>query len=180
MGTTASMTTAQMWSAAASVAAVDLLLAVLLTRWIRPPWQPRLPTALLALGALWFAALFTWAFRTFWDDCYGAVLPGWFRTIAPLVGAGLGSLGWGMWWAARRISDRWCVPVFLSLGALESVPGHLTAIYGRGLLEHCMPVLGVTPVSAMVFGLFEFALYWSVILALAGLVARGSHASRAA
>lgn len=174
------MTTAQMWSVAASVAAIDLLFAVLLTRWIRPPWPLGLPAALLALGTLCFAALFTWAFRTFWDNCYGGVLPGWFRTVAPLVGGVLGSLGWGMWWVARRISDRWCVPVFLSLGALESVPGHINAIYGRGLLSHCVPVLGITPLSAMVFGLFEFALYWSVILAWAGLVARGSDVSRGA
>jgi hypothetical protein len=93
------------------------------------------------------------------------------KPLAPVVGAVLGSLGGIFWWVGRRAA-RGAVPLFLTLGALESVPGHLHGIYGRGLLEHCLPVLGTTPTSALVFGFFEFAFYWSVILAVAAFVAR--------
>lgn len=113
------ITPAQMWSVVAGLAAVDAVLLALLTRWIRPPWPTRLPVALLLTGALFFSALFAWAFRTYWDGCYGAVLPGCFRTFAPFLGAILGALGWCFWWVARKISDRWCVPLFLALGSFE-------------------------------------------------------------
>ncbi len=162
---------AQLWTITAVVAVMDVILAALLTRLVRPPWSPGQSSTLLILGATCFAVLFAWAFRTYWDSCYGAALPAWMRTLAPVVGAVEGAMGWLFWWVARRVS-RATVITFLILGGLESLPGHLHAIYGRGLLEHCLPVLGVTPASALVFGFFEYAFYWSVILLLSSVVAR--------
>jgi len=49
-----------------------------------------------------------------------------------------------------------------------SLPGHLNG-FRMGLLEKCPMLVGVTPVPALVFGMFEFAFYWSVILTLAAL-----------
>jgi len=159
----------QMWAAAGTMAVADVVLAVLLTRRLHPPWPRRLPLGILVVGCLGFAALLTWAFRSYWGSCYAYALPGVFRALAPLIGAILGALGWLLWQLARGARG-WAVPLFLLMGGLESIPGHLNAIYRYRLLERCPLLAGVTPTSALVFGLFEFAFYWSVVLVLAGLI----------
>jgi hypothetical protein len=159
----------QMWSVAGAVALADLALATVLVRRLPPPWSSRLSPRILVVGCLGFAALFTWAFRSYWGSCYGYALPGVFKGLAPFIGATLGALGWFFWRVARR-ARRWAVPLFLLLGGLESLPGHLNAIYRYRLLERCPLLKGVSPSSALVFGLTEFAFYWAVVLALAALV----------
>jgi hypothetical protein len=166
------VTTAQMWSTTGVVAAVDLVFAALLTLRLRPPWPSGLPRTLLAVGAVFFAGLFTWGFWSFWDSCYSVALPAAMKYFAPLVSAVIGSLGWVFWWLARRPGEGLAVPVFLLLGALESIPGHLNAIYRFDLLERCPLIQGISPASALVFGIFEFGFYWSVVLTLSSLVAR--------
>jgi hypothetical protein len=37
------------------------------------------------------------------------------------------------------------------------------------MLERCAMLVGVTPTSALVFGIFEFIFYWSLVLGLAAL-----------
>jgi hypothetical protein len=165
------ITTAQMWMAAGVTAVVDIALVVLLTRWLRPPWRRRLPLALLGVGTVCFSALFSGVLWHYWDSCYALALPRYMKTFAPLVGAALGAMGWLFWWIARRLTG-WAVPLFLALGGLESLPGHLNGIYRFGLLDRCPLVQGVSPSSALVFGIFEFGFYWSVFLALSALVAR--------
>ena len=159
---------AQMWAAAGVVALADLSLAILLTRRLHPPWSSRLPLGILVVGCLGFAALFTWAFRSYWGSCYGYALPGVFRALAPFIGAVLGALGW-LFWRLARGARGWAVPFFLLLGGLESIPGHLNAIYRYRLLDRCPMLQEVTPTSALTFGFFEFAFYWAVVLALAAL-----------
>lgn len=165
------ITSAQMWEVTGVVAVVDIVLGVLLSRMIRPPWPPKLSPTLLILGTCGFAVLFGWAFWTYWSSCYAAALPPWVKPLAPLLGATEGALGWVFWGIARKAS-RGAVALFLVLGGLESLPGHLHAVYGRRLLEHCLPVLGVSPASALVLAFFEYAFYWSVILLLSTVVAR--------
>jgi hypothetical protein len=116
---------------------------------------------------VYFTGLYAWAAWTFWDSCYGAVLPPWGRAAAPAVGSTYGALGWVFWWIARRaLPERPVVP-FLALAALQSLPGHLYAIYGRGLLEGCQVIRGISAASALTFGLFEFATYWAVLVLIA-------------
>lgn len=160
------VTTGQMWVVTGLTALIDLAAAAFLWRRVRPPWRARLGLRIGVTGALFFALLYGWAAWTYWDACYGRVLPDWVRWAAPAWGLVEGGLGSLFWWAARRVTPTRPVPVFLALGAAESVPGHLHGIYRRGLLESCGPVLGISPPSALVFGLVEFALYWSIILAL--------------
>jgi hypothetical protein len=163
------VSSAQMWAAAGVVGLVDLALAAVLTRRLHPPWSSRLSLGILVVGCVGFSALFTWAFRSYWSSCYGYALPGAFRALAPLIGAILGALGW-LFWRLARGARRWAVPLFLLLGGLESTPGHLNAIYRYRLLDRCPLLHGVSPISALVFGLFEFALYWAVVLGVAGLI----------
>ena len=165
------VTTHLIWSVTGVLAAIDLAFAAVLSLRLRAPWSPRLPPVLLTVGTLSFAALFTWAFRSYWDSCYAAALPAAMKSLAPLLGAVLGALGWMFWWLARR-PGRGAVPLFLLLGALESVPGHLNAIYRFDLLERCPLIQGISPASALVFGIFEFGFYWSVVLTASNVVAR--------
>lgn len=156
-----------MWTATLVAAAIALVLGYVASRRVRSAFPPGLPTALPLVGIVWFTFLYAWAAWTFWDTCYGAVVPAWGRIAAPFVGVVDGALGWVFWWIARRVSpDRPVVP-FLVLGGLLSLPGHLHGIYSWGLLERCSLIRGITPSSALVFGLFEFAVYWSVVLLIA-------------
>ncbi|NJD19184.1 MAG: hypothetical protein FIA95_07890 [Gemmatimonadetes bacterium] len=161
------VTTDQMWTATLIAGTLVLVLASFASVRVRAPFPPRLSPALLVAGVVWFTALYAWAAWTFWDTCYGAILPAWARTAAPFVGAVDGFVGWGFWWIARRVSPHRPVAPFLLLGALLSLPGHVHGIYGRGLLDRCAVVQGITPASALVFGLFEFAFYWALVLLVA-------------
>jgi hypothetical protein len=51
-----------------------------------------------------------------------------------------GWAAWAFWWLARRLYSLRPVVLFLVLGGLLSVPGHLYDIYGRGLIEGCAVV----------------------------------------
>lgn len=168
----AAVTTSQMWGATLVAALVLTSLSVPAWRRVRPPTPRKLPTMLLLLGVVWFGSLYTWAAWTFWGNCYGNVLPPVARWLATVVGVVYGAMGWLFWWVASRTSPRRPLPVFLVLAALQSLPGHLHGIYGRGLLEGCAPVRGISPSAALVFGLFEFAVYWAVVLLVAYAVAR--------
>jgi hypothetical protein len=165
------VTSAQMWATAAAVATVDLALAAVLTHRLRPPWRPRFAPTLLCVGIVGFATLFSWAFWAYWDSCYGFALPAAAKPFAPLVGMGIGASGW-IFWRVARWTGRWAVPVFVALGGLESLPGHLNAIYRFDLLERCPLIQGVSPASALVFGIFEFGFYWSMVLTVSSLVTR--------
>lgn len=165
------VTTHQMWMATLVAAGAAGALGLLAWHRVRPPFASRLPHILLAGGMAYFTALYAWAAWSFWDTCYGAVLPPWARVAAPFVGTAYGAMGWVFWWVARRASpDRPVVP-FLALAALQSLPGHLNGIYAHGLLEGCEVIRGITPASALTFGLFEFACYWVALLLAAHLVA---------
>lgn len=160
------VSTGQMWAITGIAAVIDVGLGVLLWHRVRQPWQSGMGRRLALVGAVFFALLYGWAAWTYWADCYGRVLPVWVRWAAPGWGLLEGALGGMFWWIARHLAPRRPAPLFLALGALESVPGHLHGIYQRGLLQACAPVLGVSPSSALAFGLFEFGFYWAIILAL--------------
>lgn len=171
MEATASVTTTQMWQATLVAATLAAAFGLIADRRVREPFPAHLPTALAVVGVVYFTGLYSWAAWTFWDSCYAAVLPPWGRAAAPLVGAVWGGMGLAFWWVARRLSPQRPVPPFLVLGGLQSLPGHLIAIHGRGLLEGCPILRGITPSSALTFGLFEFGVYWAVVLLVAHLSA---------
>lgn len=167
-----SVTTAQMWVATYIAAALAVALLAVAAYRVRAPLPPRLEGTLLVVAVAWFGALYAWAAWSFWDTCYAAVLPAWGRIAAPAVGMLGGCLAWPFWWVSRRLLPRRPAIPFIVLGALHSLPGHLSGIYQRDLLEGCALVRGVSPASALTFGLFEFAIYWSGVLMVAHALAR--------
>lgn len=160
-----------MWTAAGVAAAADVILLVLLCRLVHAPGPDRLTRRIAIVGVVFFTGLFAWAFWTYWTGCYGHALPGFMKPLAPAIGALIGAVGWVFWRVARH-TGRWAVPVFLLLGGAESFPGHANAIERMRLLERCPLLQGVSAASAYVFGFFEFAFYWSVVLGIAWLWTR--------
>jgi len=161
-----------MWAAAAVTALLDLVLYALLARFLRRERFSSLLYPLMGTAALTWCGIYTWAAWTFWESCYGRIFPPLALWAAPLFGICEGLLlGWLFWLVGRRLPFPPVLVVGL-LGALQSFPGHLVGIFGRSMLDACPMLNGVSPVSALVFGMFEFALYWAAILALAWLAGR--------
>jgi hypothetical protein len=160
---------ADLWVVAAVTAAVDLLLAVALIKTVSRGLFRRSLAWLIACGMSFWCVLLTAAGWGYWDECYGLIFPTWVRWVVPLYGLLVGAvLGPLFWWAARRLPGHPVLP-FIALAGLHSLPGHLRGIYAEDLLERCAMLAGVTPASALVFGIFEFIFYWSVVLGLAAL-----------
>jgi hypothetical protein len=160
------LTSALMWRATVIAAAIDVPLLALVARAVSPAafralkWY-LVAAAVLVYGALWgaFGAVM------FWDTVYGHIFPAWFRWPLPAVyGALYGAVALLFWriavTAPRRPGLWFCV-----LGGLVSLVGHGIGI-SRGLLR--VPLLSqVSAVSALVFGVFEFIVYWGAIIAIA-------------
>lgn len=156
------------WISALVAAGVD---GLLLWRLRRPMSAERLrrlgwslPVAAVVFWTGLWAAVMSSPF--IWETCYQYVFAEWARWVMPPVfGLAAGALALFFRWLALRLPGRPLL-TFLFLGGLHSFPGHLWAIYGRGILQ--TPLLkSVSVASALVFGLFEFIFYWSVILILA-------------
>lgn len=167
------LTSALMWrgTAVGVVLAAALLLVVI--RRVPPSRFARLarPVALTA-SAFWFVV---WAYAMWgpwWDLAYRHVFPAWARWIVPpAYGALFSATALGLWWLARRTPAA-PAATFCLLGGLVSLPGHLFAFYGRDMLRNVPILQGVSVQSALVFGVFEFMVYWAVILLVAEGLAR--------
>ncbi len=159
-----------LWTATLVGAVAGLFLVGGLARFTSRERFRRLSLPLTVVSAAFWATLYTWAFWTWWDSCYGYLYPDWVRWVWPpyglVTGAGLAVL---FWWLALRIPGHPVLNLAI-LGGLHSLPGHAWAIYGKGLLEKCPILQGVEPAPALVFGFFEFIMYWSFVLALALLL----------
>ena len=166
------LTDTHMWKSTIFAGPLAVLLMLLLVYLVKETLFQRLSKALAITAGLFWCLLYTsmgwWA----WDWCYSFLFPGWVYWVIPVYGILIGPLALGLWWLAKRIPGN-PVLIFLLLGGLQSLPGHLHGIYGRGLLEKCPLLRQVSPASALVFGVFEFIIYWSVVLILAVLLTLG-------
>jgi hypothetical protein len=161
------------WTSALVAALIDVGFVVILAWRIRPHRLRQLQEALVVAGVIFWSILWAWVLWSFWDCCYSYVFPGWARwLIPPAYGLLFGSAGLALWWLALRLPGN-PVASFCLLGGLVSLPGHLWAIYGRRMLEKVPILQGVSPSSALVFGVPEFILYWSMIMVIATLLRWG-------
>lgn len=159
------------WWSASIVALLDFAAA-----WILIPRVPlalfhKLRTEIIVVSALFWGVLWGIVMSSdfVWATCYQFVFSNFARWYwPPIIAILYGGIGWFFWWLAIKISNQ---PVlnFLLLGGLVSLPGHLWAMLGRGLME--TPLLeNVSKESALMFGIFEFIFYWSFILSAATLI----------
>jgi hypothetical protein len=166
-----------MWRATAFAAGLDVVVVGVLWWRVSRDSFTRLRLWFPCVAAAVWMLIYGLASFLAWDTCYQYVMPAWVRWGAWLYGLLHILLGLLFWWVAQRTPFH-PVIVLAVLGGLHSLPGHLHGIYGRGLLEQCPIVRGVSPASALTFGVFEFAFYWMVVLmislGLRSLTARAS------
>ena len=162
--------TSQMyWTAALVTAALDLLLVGLLVWRLEESTFRQLQPGLTIAAMLFWCILYTWASWSFWEVCYAYLLPGWVRWFVVPFGLISGLLGYAFWWLSLRLPGKPLYWFFL-LAGMHSLPGHLHAIYGRVMLERCPILAEVSASSALIFGIFEFILYWCFVLLISVLV----------
>ncbi len=160
------------WMSAIITALIDSVFVTLLAWRIRRLRFRQLPVMLIIVSAIFWSLLLTTAAWAFWDSCYGYIFPNWVRWLVPIYGFFLGGVALLFWWLALRLPGNSIVN-FCILGGLHSLPGHLWGVYGRGLLQKCPILHDVSPASALVFGIFEFVFYWSVVITIAAMLRSG-------
>jgi len=159
------VTSALLWRCALIVGLVDAPLVLLVAKWVPSGLFAKLKwhlagSAFIVYSLLWgaFGSVY------FWDSVYQAVFPGWFHWLLPL---GFGTL-YGLlaiaFWHGSRLAPRGQVVCFILFGGMASLAGHAIGI-SRGLLRVPM-LVEASPLSALVFGVFEFIFYWTVIIAM--------------
>jgi hypothetical protein len=174
------VTTELLWQAAAFTACIDLALVAALAGYVTRERFEGLKLPIWIVATIFWFFMWTWAlWSQFWELVYQHLFPDFAPyVIPPIYGAMYGAFSVLFWWIARR--QPWSPTiVFLILGGLVSLPGHIWAIYGLDMFERVPMLYGVRPAAALVFGVFEFIVYFSFILIVA-LLARWLWARRRA
>jgi hypothetical protein len=162
------------WISTLVAALIDVVLVFLLAKTVQRDRLRQLAWPLVIASAAFWLALWAWVMQDafVWETCFQYVFADRARWMMPLLMALLeAAIALGMWWLALRLPGNAAV-TFCLLGGLDSFPGHLWAIYGRRLFEACPLLQQVSVASALIFGFFEFVIYWSVILIIAALLKR--------
>jgi hypothetical protein len=161
-----------LWVETLVAALVAVGCVLFLARRVKPERFRRLERKMVAgASGLFWGILAAVLFFTCWQVYYSAFYADWVRWSVPLVALFYGAVGLGMWWLAARLPGN-PVVTFCVLGGLESVPEHLWGIYRLKILE--IPLLhGLKPVPVLVFAVFEYVIYWSVVVVLMVLLQRG-------
>lgn len=169
------VTSELLWRATLIAVVIDIPALVLVGRAVSTMLFTRLKWYLVGAAFVVYAALWgTFGSVLFWGSVYQAVFPSWSRWLLPLwFGCLFGLLALAFWRVCRGVGI-WPAAWFSLLGGLASLVGHSIGIR-RGLLR--VPLLEqASPASALVFGVFEFILYWCGIVGLAAAARAGGHA----
>ncbi len=181
MTETTGATSELMWRAALIAVLIDAPLLFIVARLVSSGLFRQLKWYLTGAGFVVYAALWG-AFGSvyYWDTVYHAIFPAWFRWPLPIVYGLLFALLALASWRVSILAPKWPAVYFSLFGGLVSLVGHSIGI-SRGLLR--VPLLAqVSPISALVFGVFEFIFYWCAIVELGvasrwlGLRFRSRHA----
>jgi hypothetical protein len=167
-------TTELFWKSTIIVAAIDLVLVSVLAWRIKPARFRQLKWPIAAASLLFWSGMWSFAMWGYWWDlAYRYVFPARARyVIPPAYGLLFAAAGLLIWWLAGRVPGNPVVN-FCLLGGLVSLPGHLLAIYVFGMFDKVPLLQAASPFSALVFGVFEFIVYYSLIQAFAVLLGRG-------
>ncbi len=165
MGETTGLTSDLMWRAALDAMLIDAPLVLVVARLVSSGLFRKLKWYLAGAGFVVYAALWgTFGSVYYWDTVYRAVFPAWFRWPLPIIYGLLFALLALASWRLSILAPKWPALCFSLLGGLVSLVGHSIGI-SRGLLR--VPLLAdVSPISALVFGVFEFIFYWCAIVGL--------------
>jgi hypothetical protein len=123
----------------------------------------------LACGLFWGVLAFV-LHLVYWDSYYRYFAPSYVIWLTPLAALFYICVGLLLRWSAQRLPGNPLIN-FCLLGALESVPEHLLAIYRMHILD--IPMFKDVNASLIfVFAFFEYAIYWGAVLSLAALLDR--------
>jgi hypothetical protein len=176
---TVRVTSGLLWRATFIALLIDLPLLVLVGRFVSSELFARLKWYLAGTALVLYAALWgTFGSVYFWDAVYSHVFPAWSRWALPaMYGPLFGALAL-LFWRMSVHARKWPAVWFVLLGGLVSLVGHGIGVR-RGLMR--VPLLtGASVTSALVFGVFEFVLYWCAIVGLAALARQAGRALRVA
>jgi hypothetical protein len=166
------VTTEILWKAAIFFAIIDLILIIILARFVKPRDLFNMKRSLIIFMGIFFFALFGSIMSImFWDSVYSYVFPSWIRwIIPPLYGMLFSMVGLFFWWLAFRLPTN---PVinFCILGGFWGFLTHVLAIE-RGILEKPPMLQGASPISALTIATFEFIFYYCVCLGFTFLFER--------
>ncbi len=157
------------YSSALLWGAADLVLISLLVWRISPSRFRELRWPIVVTGALFWGIFSTALLWGTWDTYYRYFYPEIARWLTPLTVILYGAIALVMWWLALRLPGNPVVNLAL-LAGIESLLEHLWGIYGLGILDNVPMLQNASIESVLVFAFFEYALYWSVILAIAAVV----------
>ena len=148
-------------------ALVDVLLLALLSRIGRETFRrmkwPLAAVSAIVWGGIWWGLVS----RIFWEEVYRHVFPEDVRWWLPAIYGPAYGLAALLFWSLAVRARRWPAAWFCLLGGLVSIPGHAWG-FRRGLMR--VPLLaGASPWAALLFGVFEFVVYFSAIVGLARL-----------
>lgn len=131
----------------------------------------------LASGLFW--GVFALVLHIFyWDSYYKYFAPTYVSWLTPLAALFYIVVGLGLRWLALHMPGNVIIN-FCLLGALESVPEHLLAIYRMHILD--IPMFqNVNAISIFIFAFFEYAIYWEVVALLAYFINKWLPMKRAA
>lgn len=123
----------------------------------------------LACGLFWGALAFV-LHLVYWDSYYRYFAPSYVNWLTPLAALFYIGVGLLLRWLAQRLPGN-SVINFCLLGALESVPEHLLAVYRMHILD--IPMFQDVNASLIfIFAFFEYAIYGGAVLSLAVLLDR--------
>ncbi len=162
-----------MWRATLIAILIDAPLLFAIARWVPSGLFYKLKWYLAGAGFVVYAALWgTFGSVYYWDAVYHAIFPAWFRWLLPVVYGLLFAVLALAAWRVSILAPKWPPVCFSLLGGLVSLVGHSIG-FSWGLLR--VPLLaGVSPISALTFGVFEFIFYWCAIVGL-GVASRWLH-----
>jgi hypothetical protein len=165
------VTTELLWRATVLLSVIAV--AVLpLVAWLVP--RRRFEALRLDLAGATFVVWFLiWSTMVlvYWGDVYSFFFPWWLRWPLPfLMASGYAGVSLLMFRVARCF-PRWPAVAFVLLGASLGPLTHLVAVF-RGIVEKPPLLRGASPVAAVIVSAPEFALYFSIIIGVAGLTAR--------
>lgn len=153
-------------------ALIDAGFVPLLAWCMKPVRLRQLMWPLVATTAVFWGSLWAWVLSSFWDSVYSYIFPGWMRWLLPFAyGLLFATVALVIWRLALRLPGN-SVVNFCLLGGLWGMITHLWAVY-LGIVDKPPMLQGVSPVAAVVVAVFEFVLYWCIILSIAMLLQRG-------
>ncbi len=166
------ITTDVLWLGTLIFAGIDAVFIPILAWRINPALFRRIKWALGITTAIFWSSLWTWGLVNFWDSVYRYVFPSWAHwIIPPIFGLLYAAISFLFWWLALRLRGN-AVVTFCLFGGLWGLITHLFAV-SIGIVSKPPALQGAAPVAAVVFAIFEFMLYWCVILSIAALLHLG-------